>query len=100
MEHMNYTGEFFNNALGVQGALANSTSLAQEETREASLGRIVKDTARDALAVVKETGEDVVDEFREQRDKLDKKERLFPSIPNSILVLSLVGLLVFSIVKK
>lgn len=48
----------------------------------------------------KETAENIVEEVGEQKERLDKKERLIKSVPNSFLVFGLVGLLLFSMVKK
>lgn len=48
----------------------------------------------------KDTAEDVIDEVKEQKEKLDKKERFIKSVPNSLLVFGMVGLLAFSLIKK
>lgn len=60
----------------------------------------VKGGAKKVVTTVKDTAEDVFDEVQEQTQRLDKKERLIKSVPNSFLVFGLVGLLVFSLIKK
>ena len=57
--------------------------------------------------MVKSTGGFVVEEAKEGYDKvkeegvkLDKKERIIKSIPNSYIVFGAIGLLIFSMVKK
>ena len=67
----------------------------------------VQDGAMDVFDVVKSTGSFVVEEakegyekVKEQGAKLDEKERIIKSIPNSYIVFGAIGLLIFSMVKK
>lgn len=60
----------------------------------------VKSGVGKVFDVTKDTAINVADEVKEQKEKLDKKERLFKSVPNSFLVFGLIGLLAFSLVKK
>jgi hypothetical protein len=67
----------------------------------------VQTGAVDIFDMVKSTGGFVVDEAKEGYDKvkeegvkLDKKERIIKSIPNSYIVFGAIGLLIFSMVKK
>jgi hypothetical protein len=67
----------------------------------------VKSGAYDIFDVVKGTGEFVVEEaqegyekIKEQGVKLDEKERIIKSVPNSYIVFGAIGLLIFSMVKK
>ena len=73
-------------------------------------GRDVLDTvqtgAYDIFDVVKSTGgfvveegKEVVEKVKEQGERLDEKERIIKSIPNSYLVFGALGLLVYSMVK-
>jgi polyhydroxyalkanoate synthesis regulator phasin len=66
----------------------------------------VKEGAYDIFDVVKGTGKFVYDEakegyedIKEQGEKLDEKNRLIKSIPNSYLVFGAVGLLLYSMIK-
>tara|TARA_R110000751_G_scaffold67274_2_gene137372 strand:- start:830 stop:1135 length:306 start_codon:yes stop_codon:yes gene_type:complete len=81
-------------------------------------GKILKQTGRDVLDtvqsgaydifdMVKSTGEFVVDEakegyetVKEQGVKLDEKERVIKSIPNSYIIFGAIGLLIYSITKN
>ncbi len=67
----------------------------------------VQSGAVDIFDMVKSTGGFVVEEAKEGYDKvkeegvkLDKKERIIKSIPNSYIVFGAIGLLIFSMVKK
>jgi hypothetical protein len=67
----------------------------------------VKSGAVDIFDIVTTTGGFVVDEAKEGYEKvkdegvkLDKKERIIKSIPNSYIVFGAIGLLIFSMVKK
>jgi hypothetical protein len=67
----------------------------------------VKGGAVDIFDIVTTTGGFVVEEAKEGYDKvkeegvkLDKKERIIKSIPNSYIVFGAIGLLIFSILKK
>jgi len=67
----------------------------------------VQSGAVDILDIVTTTGGFVVDEAKEGYEKvkdegvkLDKKERIIKSIPNSYIVFGAIGLLIFSMVKK
>lgn len=73
-------------------------------------GQDVLDTvqtgAMDIFDVVKSTGGFIVEEakegyedVKEQGVKLDEKERIIKSIPNSYLVFGAIGLLLYSMVK-
>ena len=73
-------------------------------------GQDVLDTvqtgAMDIFDMVKSTGDFVVEEakegyeqVKEQGEKLDEKERIIKSIPNSYIVFGAIGLLIFSMVK-
>jgi len=73
-------------------------------------GQDVLDTvqtgAMDIFDVVKSTGGFVVEEakegyekVKEQGEKLDEKERIIKSIPNSYIVFGAIGLLIYSMVK-
>ena len=73
-------------------------------------GQDVLDTvqtgAMDIFEMVKSTGDFVVEEakegyeqVKEQGEKLDEKERIIKSIPNSYIVFGAIGLLIFSMVK-
>ena len=66
----------------------------------------VKEGAYDIFDVVKGTGQFVIDEakegveeIKEQGQKLDERERLIKSIPNSYLVFGAVGLVIYSMIK-
>jgi hypothetical protein len=66
----------------------------------------VQSGAMDIFDVVKSTGGFVVEEakegyekVKEQGEKLDDKERIIKSIPNSYLVFGAIGLLIYSMVK-
>lgn len=93
----------YSNAIGVEGAPAQSKSLdVTDSVKDSKVDffEAVKGGATKAFEMVEDTAEDVVDEVKEQRDKLDKKERLIKSVPNSLLVFGLVGILAFSLIKK
>ena len=73
-------------------------------------GQDVLDTvqtgAMDIFDMVKSTGDFVVEEakegyeqVKEQGEKIDEKERIIKSIPNSYIVFGAIGLLIFSMVK-
>jgi len=66
----------------------------------------VQSGAMDIFDVVKSTGGFVVEEakegyekVKEQGVKLDEKERIIKSIPNSYIVFGAIGLLIYSMVK-
>tara|TARA_R110001632_G_scaffold221499_3_gene351986 strand:+ start:434 stop:730 length:297 start_codon:yes stop_codon:yes gene_type:complete len=66
----------------------------------------VQSGAMDIFDVVKSTGGFVVEEakegyekVKEQGVKLDEKERIIKSIPNSYIVFGALGLLIYSMVK-
>ncbi len=93
----------YKNALGVEGAPQNSKSLDVNDTVKDSkvdFFDAVKGGATATFEMVEDTAENVYDEAIDQKEKLDKKERLIKSVPNSLLVFGLAGILVFSLVKK
>ena len=93
--------------VGVDGS-KNGTYTEVQEAKQ--IGTDILDTVRegayDIYDVVKGTGQFVVDEakegiseIKEQSQKLDEKDRLIKSIPNSYLVLGAVGLVIYSMLK-
>lgn len=67
----------------------------------------VQTGAMDIFDAVKSAGGFVIDEakegyqeVKEQGEKLDEKERIIKSIPNSYIVFGAIALLLFSIVRK
>ena len=96
-----------NNYLNACGCKSHSNMDGQQLK---GYGQDVLDTvqtgAMDIFDVVKSTGGFVVEEakegyekVKEQGEKLDKKERIIKSIPNSYIVFGAIGLLIYSMVK-
>ena len=93
------------NACGCEG----HSSMDGKTIRQTSMDVLdtVQSGAYDIFDVVKSTGEFVVDEakegyeaVKEQGVKLDEKERIIKSIPNSYIIFGAIGLLIFSIAKN
>ena len=96
-----------NNYLNACGCESHSNMDGQQLK---GYGQDVLDTvqtgAMDIFDMVKSTGDFVVEEakegyeqVKEQGEKLDEKERIIKSIPNSYIVFGAIGLLIFSMVK-
>jgi len=94
----------YNNACGCEG----HSNMDGQQLK--GYGKDVLDTvqtgAMDIFDVVKSTGGFVVEEakegyeeIKEQGQRLDNKERIIKSIPNSYLVFGAVGLLIYSLIK-
>jgi len=94
----------YNNACGCEG----HSNMDGQQLQ--GYGKDVLDTvqtgAMDIFDVVKSTGGFVVEEakegyeeIKEQGQRLDNKERIIKSIPNSYLVFGAVGLLIYSLIK-
>lgn len=102
----------FSNACGCETyAGADGDGKTYTEVQEAKqIGTDILDTVKegayDIFDVVKGTGQFVIDEakegveeIKEQGQKLDERERLIKSIPNSYLVFGAVGLVIYSMIK-
>jgi hypothetical protein len=100
-----------NNFLNACGCEGHSSASGKVKPRIIAYGGDILDTVKsgayDVFDVVKGAGEFVVDEakdgydkVKEQGDRLDKKERIIKSVPNSYLVFGAIGLLIFTMVKK
>jgi hypothetical protein len=103
----------FSNACGCgshAGANGNGNGTYTEVQEVKQIGTDILDTVKegayDIFDVVKGTGRFVIDEtkegiseIKEQGQKLDERERLIKSIPNSYLVFGAVGLVIYSMIK-
>lgn len=99
----------FSNACGCGGHIgADGTYTEVQNIKQIGTDILdtVKEGAYDIFDVVKGTGQFVIDEtkegigeIKEQSQKLDEKDRLIKSIPNSYLVLGAVGLIIYSMLK-
>lgn len=100
----------FLNACGCSNADGGDVKTYTEVQQVKQIGTDVLDTVKegayDIFDVVKGTGQFVVEEakegietIKEQGQKLDDRDRLIKSIPNSYLVFGAVGLVLYSMIK-
>lgn len=93
----------YKNAMGTEDisvSKSNPDVLETVENPNQDFFDSVKGGGAKVLDTVKDTTKEVLKEVKEKTQNLDKKERLIQSIPNSVLVYVLGGLLIFSLVKK